>query len=733
MAAQNGNLGIYSGWSPGDNGWGPAMDWHLNALDALVQPVVVNTITTTPPSSPTNGAAYIIAAGASGAWSGKVGQIAVWQQGAWQYYTPKAGWSVFDNGAGVVWNYNGAGWASPLVTTPERWGVVPSNTSAGQNITNAFAYHRANFGGGIMELAPGATYNMTQLAAQTVGSSYVHTSWGGILQPPSVMLRGNGATLKATSNAACGVDARGDTIFSGVVTGAMTVGANVFQLATVADAANYSVGDWVLWRLGDLSYDTPETVNWGFAKVTVVNTGTGQVTIDANLRRAWDGTGTNNKHLHKVVPLTGKTLDGCLRFDPPSSSTGTQGGFSATVGVGITLDHVIGRGCYAGTFDAQYVQDFHIGTVEARENPYTSANQGQGSRFAEATGRIDKLHTIGCAKEGLLAEAACDISIGYHRDDNSFAATTRSVVLANGESRIHIENGYYTGLGGHYVLNTINGGRVTWGRLRCEFSTDPYTLPMPGEQVQMLELRINGVEERYDASRAYWYEQLVELTDNMNLQVNGPTGCVAQAYILFGGGAVQGDFSSLYVGRNGDATNIYSIIPTSASTTEVSLTTVYNFPGWGSVTGNKAWQYRAAQVVASIQTPAGTALAGSGKYVRVRWLIVPNELASAKDSFTSADLQRTKQGIVIEGSAASTLNVSIAAGGNATQSIPATGTAYGDLADVAFSYTLPTGLIRQVEAGTNLVKVTLYNPTAAAITGPTGTVYVQSRKRRLGA
>ena len=37
------------------------------------------------------------------------------------------------------------------------------------------------------------------------------------------------------------------------------------------EGANWQPGDTLLWQLGSLPYDRPETINWGFAQVKAVN------------------------------------------------------------------------------------------------------------------------------------------------------------------------------------------------------------------------------------------------------------------------------------------------------------------------------------------------------------------------------------------------------------------------------------------------------------------------------
>lgn len=64
----------------------------LRTLDAVVQITVADRDLTMPPALPAAGARFIVAAPATGAWAGKEGQIAAWQDGAWAFLAPQAGW-----------------------------------------------------------------------------------------------------------------------------------------------------------------------------------------------------------------------------------------------------------------------------------------------------------------------------------------------------------------------------------------------------------------------------------------------------------------------------------------------------------------------------------------------------------------------------------------------------------------------------------------------------------------
>jgi hypothetical protein len=83
----------------------------LRALDALVHLTVLDRDLATPPTSPTDGARYIIATAPTGAWAGAGGKIAAWQDGAWAIYDPREGWLAWVADEDVLVAWTGTAWA----------------------------------------------------------------------------------------------------------------------------------------------------------------------------------------------------------------------------------------------------------------------------------------------------------------------------------------------------------------------------------------------------------------------------------------------------------------------------------------------------------------------------------------------------------------------------------------------------------------------------------------------
>ena len=125
--------GLDLGWDPGEDGWGPAMNANLLRLSRLgFHPSVLSATTTAPPGSPISGSGYIIPSGATGAWAGKTGQVAVWDGVAWAYAAPRDGWTMHVDGAGLT-TYDGGSWSQANVATAAGVGALASSLKGAAN------------------------------------------------------------------------------------------------------------------------------------------------------------------------------------------------------------------------------------------------------------------------------------------------------------------------------------------------------------------------------------------------------------------------------------------------------------------------------------------------------------------------------------------------------------------------------------------------------------------------
>ena len=85
----------------------------LRLLDVLVQLSVTDDGQTTPPADPPEGARYIVATGATGEWAGQDGALAIFDNGAWQFLAPRAGWQAYVAARHALMVHNGSIWTPP--------------------------------------------------------------------------------------------------------------------------------------------------------------------------------------------------------------------------------------------------------------------------------------------------------------------------------------------------------------------------------------------------------------------------------------------------------------------------------------------------------------------------------------------------------------------------------------------------------------------------------------------
>ena len=83
----------------------------LRHLDLVVQLGVTDRDRGTPPADPAEGARHIVGAGASGAWAGREGQIALWSTAeGWLFTPPLTGWRAWVAAEEDLIVFDGTGW-----------------------------------------------------------------------------------------------------------------------------------------------------------------------------------------------------------------------------------------------------------------------------------------------------------------------------------------------------------------------------------------------------------------------------------------------------------------------------------------------------------------------------------------------------------------------------------------------------------------------------------------------
>lgn len=120
----------------------------LVALDAIVHLSVIGTLSA-PPGSPADTDRYIVGASATGAWAGKDGQIAAYQNGAWAFYPPQNGWRCYDQSAGTLRVWTGSSWGAPSFQNVALLGVNATADATNKLAVKSSAILFDNVGNGV--------------------------------------------------------------------------------------------------------------------------------------------------------------------------------------------------------------------------------------------------------------------------------------------------------------------------------------------------------------------------------------------------------------------------------------------------------------------------------------------------------------------------------------------------------------------------------------------------------
>lgn len=121
----------------------------LQALDALVFLAVEDKDATAPPTTVSGdvGKRWIIPSGATGAWSGKTGQVALCTAATvWRFFTPMEGWRARVKDENATYEYDGGAWGlltaavlNPVTALSNSAGTVTVDCSLGRDFTLTLA------------------------------------------------------------------------------------------------------------------------------------------------------------------------------------------------------------------------------------------------------------------------------------------------------------------------------------------------------------------------------------------------------------------------------------------------------------------------------------------------------------------------------------------------------------------------------------------------------------------
>lgn len=111
----------------------------LGILDAVVQLAIVDRTHASPPSTPAEGERYVVAASASGPWSGHDHEIAHFLDGSWSFIAPNEGFLAWDADESQLIIFTGSSWTGAGQSIPELQNLELIGVGTTADSTNPFA------------------------------------------------------------------------------------------------------------------------------------------------------------------------------------------------------------------------------------------------------------------------------------------------------------------------------------------------------------------------------------------------------------------------------------------------------------------------------------------------------------------------------------------------------------------------------------------------------------------
>jgi len=155
----------------------------LAMLDAIIQLAVLDRDLTSPPGAPEEGDRHIVAAGATGAWAGQDDKVAGYQDGAWAFLSPRAGWLALIADEGEFFHFTGSAWASVAGTIAALQNLALLGIGTAADATNPFS---AKLNKALWSAKPAGEggdgdlrYTMNKEAAGNVLSLLMQSGWSG--------------------------------------------------------------------------------------------------------------------------------------------------------------------------------------------------------------------------------------------------------------------------------------------------------------------------------------------------------------------------------------------------------------------------------------------------------------------------------------------------------------------------------------------------------------------------
>lgn len=517
----------------------------------------------------------------------------------------------------------------------------------------------------------------------------------------------------------------------------VAVGARQVRISS-AHAAQLQIGEMVLWQLSELPYDTPEALEWDYARVVAVN---GEyVTLDKPILRAvvLSAITGENKRLRKL-PL----LEDCTISNVTFGSVGCENAIQIFCGQNITIENVGATNIGAGSIVAGYVDGLTIKDCWAENSLLTQASFGPAFSFAECRGVVMIRPTARGTTRLIRAEAGAEVTVIGGRFDNTLVdssgkalGTTVAVIEALGQGKVSVHDSTVTGHGGYRLAEVNNGqpdypGTVQFtGILRMVHPDMPWSIPV--DRINgILDMDNGGVREVHDFTRLRRWKRRFQLKDNEYLYAYGPPGILVRANFYVSPGLTTGpgqQMTGLWLGREGDNGWNVAVPPYGplATGSEVAI------PVFGGKVGGQMWTLRNNRMQLLCVTAANAGLNTAGRFVDFEGWIATRKgdvyAASESDWLASSGLDTSREALF----AAYDLPA-VAGGATATVDLAVPGMLATDYID---SVRVTGGLnglaLQSVEALAGVARLQLYNPTASTIDCPAANLAVRYCRESIG-
>ncbi len=146
----------------------------LQRLDAAVQ-LTIHQQLTAPPATPAEGDCYLVLPDATAAWAGKDGQLAMRQDAAWLYLSPKNGWCALFRESGDLRSFDGATWQAISLRSDQSVAMIGVNAAPDNTNRLAVSSPASLFS----HEGHGHQLKLNKAAVGETGTILFQTGWAG--------------------------------------------------------------------------------------------------------------------------------------------------------------------------------------------------------------------------------------------------------------------------------------------------------------------------------------------------------------------------------------------------------------------------------------------------------------------------------------------------------------------------------------------------------------------------